>query len=212
VKTVMRKNPSGILAEFVGKQQEIRAANYFAKIANIIRGIRLIKNKKWLKENKMEFLLELIPPKLFGFLLAAVFIAAGTYMWMSGSAVRAEYDLAVGSQSKTYQAEIRRKVVRSESSSGINDHDTGTINVNYLDLSYEEDSKYKSIDAQVERDEYDAVKEGDRIKISFHPDNPNYVVTPLKERPGVIWYRIGGGIFILLGVIFILMILASLAG
>lgn len=161
----------------------------------------------------MEFLLELIPPRLFGFLVAAAFIAAGVWMWMGGNEARAEFDLATGSESRTYQAEIRRKAVRRESSSGINDHDTGTVDVTYFSLSYEdENGAYKSIDAQVDRDEYDKMRESDRLKISFHPDNPTFVVTPMKERPGVIWYRIGGGIFILLGVIFVLMILISLAG
>jgi len=159
----------------------------------------------------MEFLLELIPPRLFGFLIAVCFIAAGVYIWTGGSAERALYDRAVGKESKTYQAEVRRKVIRSESSSGVNDHDTGTVNVNYLVLGVEEHGNYRSIDAQVDRDEYDKVKEGETIRISFHPDNPNYVVTPMRERPGVIWYRLGGGIFIVLGAIFILMILVSLA-
>lgn len=159
----------------------------------------------------MEILLELIPPRLFGFLIAVAFIAAGIYIWIGGSDERALYDLAVGKESTTYQAEVRRKVVRSESSSGVNDHDAGTVNVNYLELSIDKNGHYDSIDAQVERDEYDAVKEGETIKISFHPDNPKYVVTPLKERPSVIWYRLGGGIFIVLGAVFILLILVSLA-
>lgn len=159
----------------------------------------------------MEILLELIPPRFFGFLIAVGFIAAGVYIWVGGSDERALYDRAVGKESKTYQAEVRRKVVRSESSNGVNDHDTGTVNVNYLELSIEENGHYKSIDAQVDRDEYDAVKEGETIKVSFHSDNPNYVVTPMRERPGAIWHRLGGGIFIVLGAIFILMILVSLA-
>lgn len=159
----------------------------------------------------MEFLLELIPPRLFGFLIAAGFIAAGVYGWTSGNEARAEYDMAVSG--KTYQAEVRRKVVRQESSSGINDHDTGTVSVNYLSLSYtDEDGEYQSTEAQVERDEYDKTKEGDEIKISFHPDNPKFVVTPMTERPGVFWYRTFAVIFIGLGVIFILMILISFAG
>lgn len=162
-------------------------------------------------EAVMEFLLELIPPRLFGFLIAVAFIAAGVYIWMGGSDERTIYDLAVGKEAKTYQAEVRRKVIRTESSGGVNDHDTGTVNVNYLELSFENNGHYDSIDAQVERDEYDAVKEGETIKISFHPDNPKYVVTPMKERPSVIWHRLGGGVFIVLGVIFILMIVVSLA-
>jgi len=162
-------------------------------------------------EAVMEFLLELIPPKLFGFLIAVGFIAAGIYIWMGGSDERALYDMAVGKEAKTYQAELRRKVIRTESSSGVNDHDTGTVNVNYLELSFENNGHYDSIDAQVERDEYAAVKEGDKMKISFHPDNPKYVVTPMKERPSVIWHRLGGGVLIFLGVVFILMILVSLA-
>lgn len=163
----------------------------------------------------MEILLEIIPPRLLAFLIAAGFIAAGVYIWMGGSADRALYDAAVGKEGKTYQAEVRRKVIRSESSSGVNDHDNGTVNVNYLELSYAKNGnhdEFDSIEAQVDRDEYDAVKEGDKIKISFHPDNPKYVVTPLKTRPGVFWLRFGGGIFIVLGVIFILMILVSFAG
>ena len=160
----------------------------------------------------MEFLLELLPGRLLIFLIAAGFVAAGVYAWTSGNDARAEYDLAVSTGSKTYQAEVRRKVVRQESSSGVNDHDTGTVSVNYLVLAYEdENGDYQSIDAQVDRDEYDKMKEGDKIKISFHPDNPSFVVTPMKERPGVVWYRIFGSILIFLGVIFILMILASWA-
>jgi len=159
----------------------------------------------------MEFLLELIPPRLFGLLIAVGFIAAGVYIWAGGSDERALYDMAVGKESKTYQAEVRRKVVRAESSSGVNDHDTGTVNVNYLELSVDNNGHYQSIDAQVDRDEYNKVKEGETIKISFHPDNPKYVVTPMKERPGVFWHRLGGGVFIVLGAIFILMILVSFA-
>lgn len=158
----------------------------------------------------MEFLLELIPPRLFGFLIAAGFIAAGVYGWMSGNEARAEYDMALSG--KTVQAEVRRKTIRQESSSGVNDYDPGTVDVNYLVLSYEEEGDYKSIDAQVESDEYDKTKEGDEIKISFHPDNPSYVVTPMKARPSVLWYRVFAVIFIGLGVIFMLMILVSLAG
>lgn len=158
----------------------------------------------------MEFLFELIPGRLLAFLIAAGFIAAGVYGWTSGNEARAEYDMAVSG--KTYQAEVRRKVVRQESSSGINDHDTGTVSVNYLSLSYtDENDEYQSIEAQVDRDEYDKTKEGDKIKISFHPDNPKFVVTPMTERPGVFWYRVFAVIFIGLGVIFILMLLVSLA-
>lgn len=160
----------------------------------------------------MEFILEFIPARLLGFLIAVGFIAAGVYIWTGGSAERALYDAAVGAGGKTVQAEIRYKTTRSESSSGINDHDSGTVNVDYLQLSYEEDGKYKSLDAQVDRDEFAAVKEGDDIRVSFHPGNPDYVVTPMKTRPSVIWHRLGGGIFIGLGVIFILMILVSFAG
>ena len=160
----------------------------------------------------MEILLELIPPRLFGLLIALCFIAAGVYIWTGGGDERALYDMGVGKESKTYQAEVRRKVIRSESSSGVNNHDTGTVNVNYLELSVKTDGHYESIDAQVERDEYDAVKAGETIKISFHPDNPKYIVTPMKARPSVIWHRLGGGIFMVLGAIFILMILVSLAG
>jgi hypothetical protein len=159
----------------------------------------------------MEFILELIPPRLFGFIIAVLFIVGGVYAWQQGSAERALYDTAVGAGSRAYNAEIRYKTTRAESSSGVNDHDTGTVNVDYLVLSYEEDSKYESVDVAVDRDEFDRVKEGDRIKISFHPENPGYVVTPMKTRPGVIWYRVGGGALILLGVIFILMILISFA-
>lgn len=159
----------------------------------------------------MELLLELIPPRLFAFLIAAGFIAAGVYIWLGGSADRALYDAAVGKDGRTYQAEVRRKVIRAESSSGVNDHDTGTVDVNYLELGFEKNGRADAIEAQVDRDEYDAVKEGDKIKISFHPDNPKYVVTPMKARPGVIWHRFGGAVFVILGVIFILMILVSLA-
>ena len=160
----------------------------------------------------MEFLLVLLPGRLLVFLIAGGFIAAGVYGWISGNEARAEYDIATGNGSKTYQAEVRRKVIRQESSSGVNDYDPGTVDVNYLSLSYTDESgEYQSTDAQVERDEYDKTKEGDKIKISFHPDNPKFVVTPMTERPGVFWYRVFAVIFIGLGVIFVLMLLVSLA-
>jgi hypothetical protein len=158
----------------------------------------------------MEFILQLIPPRLFGFLIAVAFIAAGVYIWMGGSAERKLYDAATGAESKTVEAEIRRKTTRAERSSGVNDHDSGSVDVDYLVLSYEEDDEYKSLDARVDKDEFNAVKEGDNIKVSFHPGNPEYVVTPMKTRPSVIWHRLGGGLFIALGAIFILMILVSL--
>ncbi|HEX8736679.1 MAG TPA: DUF3592 domain-containing protein [Pyrinomonadaceae bacterium] len=160
----------------------------------------------------MEFILEFIPARLLAFLIAVAFIAAGVYVWRGGSNERALYDAAVGAGSKTIEAEIRYKTTRSERSSGINDHDSGSVDVDYLQLSYEEGGKYKSLDARVDRDEFNAVKEGDDIKVSFHPDNPEYIVTPMKTRPSVIWHRLGGGVLIGLGAIFILMILVSFAG
>jgi hypothetical protein len=160
----------------------------------------------------IDLVLEIIPPKLFAFLIAVAFVAAGVYIWMGGSDRRREYDRAVGEGSKTYQAEVRWKVVRRESTSGINDHDSGSADVNYLHLGYEENGEYQSIEARVSREEYDKVNENDKMMISFHPDNPGFVVTPMKERPGVFWHRAGGGILILLGVIFVLMILVSLVG
>lgn len=158
----------------------------------------------------MEIVLELLPPRLLAFLITVAFIVAGIYFWMSGNSERELYDRAVGKEAKTYQAEVRRKVIRAEKSSGINDHDSGTVNVNYLELGYDEHGKYYSIDARVDRDEYDSVNEGDTIKISFHPDDTSYVVTPMKTRPGVLWHRLGGGILVVLGSVFLLMILISL--
>jgi hypothetical protein len=158
----------------------------------------------------MEFILELLPPRLFAFVIAVLFIVGGVYVWQAGSAERAIYDAAVGPGSLSYNAEIRHKTTRSESSSGINDNDPGVVDVDYLGLSFEEENgDYRSVDARVERDEFDSVKVGDHIGISFHPGNPDYVVTPMTERPGLTWYRIGGGAMVLLGAIFILMILAS---
>jgi hypothetical protein len=64
----------------------------------------------------------------------------------------------------------------------------------------------------VDKDEFDARKPGDQIKISFHPGLPDYVVTPMKQRPGVMWYRIGAVTMIVLGTLIVLMILVSLFG
>jgi hypothetical protein len=44
----------------------------------------------------MEFTLELIPPRLFAFIIAVLFIAGGVYAWQQGSAERALFDTAVG--------------------------------------------------------------------------------------------------------------------
>lgn len=160
----------------------------------------------------IDFILELIPPRLFGFLIGVLFIVGGVYVWQVGSAERALYDNATGAGSKTYIAEIRYKTTRQESSSGVNDHDSGTVSVDYFDLSYEEDGAYRSVSVAVDKDEFDAAKAGDRIKISFHPGLPEYVVTPMKPRPGVMWYRIGAGALLLVGVLIVLMILISLVG
>lgn len=158
----------------------------------------------------IEFILELIPPRLFGFIIGVLFIIAGVYVWQTGSAERALYDNAVGAGSKTFNAEIRYKTTRHESSSGLNDHDSGTVNVDYFDLSYEEDGQYRSVSVAVEKDEFDSRNPGDHIKISFHPGFADYVVTPMRPRPGVMWYRIGAVVLLLLGALIVLMILASL--
>lgn len=160
----------------------------------------------------IEFILELIPPRLFGFLIGVLFIVGGVYVWQVGSAERTLYDNATGAGSKTYNAEIRYKTTRQESSSGVNEHDSGTVSVDYLDLSYEEDGNYRSVSVAVDKDEFNSVKPGDRIKISFHPGLPDYVVTPMKHRPGVLWYRVGSIAMLLLGVLIVLMILVSLFG
>jgi hypothetical protein len=159
----------------------------------------------------IEFILELIPPRLFGFLIGILFIIAGVYVWQAGSAERALYDNATGAGSKTYNAEIRYKTTRQESSAGIND-DAGIVNVDYFDLSYEDENSYRSVSVAVDKDEFDARKPGDRIKISFHPGLPDYVVTPMKTRPGVMWYRIGAIALLSLGALIVLVILASLFG
>jgi hypothetical protein len=52
----------------------------------------------------MEFILELIPPRLFGFIIAVLFIVGGVYAWQQGSAERALFDTAVGPGSRAYNA------------------------------------------------------------------------------------------------------------
>jgi hypothetical protein len=159
----------------------------------------------------IEFILELIPPRLFGFLIGVLFIIGGVYVWQAGSAERALYDNATGAGCKTSNAEIRYKTTRQEASAGVND-DAGIVDVDYFDLSYEEDGLYRSVSVAVDKDEFESHNPGDQIKISFHPGLPDYIVTPMKERPGVMWYRIGGVLLILLGALFVLMILVSLFG
>ncbi len=159
-----------------------------------------------------ELLFQIIPGKVWIFLLAVVLIVGGIYVWRIGGQERARYDAATGSESKTYQAEIRYKSIRSVKTSGINDHDTGSADANFLQMGYYEDGKYHPLDVQVDRDEYDAVKEGDKIKISFHPDDADYIVTPMMPRPGTIWYRIGGGAMIGFAALILLMLFASLFG
>lgn len=166
------------------------------------------------KFNDMNFLFELIfeliPGKVWGFIFAVLFIVAGVYLWTGNNEERARYDLATNDQSRSVMAEVRRKTIRSEATSGLNKHDSGSGDVNYLVLIWEEGDKYESVDVQVDRDEYDAVKEGQNIQINFNPADPSYVVTPGKTRPGVFWFRVGGGIFIGLGILFVLMLLISL--
>lgn len=157
-----------------------------------------------------ELIFELIPGKVWGFLFAILFIVAGFYLWTGNDAERARYDLATNEQARTVMAEVRRKTIRNESTAQVNDHDSGSADVNYLVLMWKEGDKYESVDAQVDRTEYDSVKEGQQIQIRFNAADPSYVVTPMKARPGVFWFRFGGAIFFALGVIFMLMLLISL--
>lgn len=159
----------------------------------------------------IDFIIELIPPRLLGFIIGVLFIVGGVWVWQSGTAERTLYDNAVGPGSVTYDSRIRFKRVRSESTSGINDHDTGSADVCYLTVGYDDaDGKYHSMDVAVDRDEYDSVKEDGMIKISFHPGFPEYVVTPMETRPGVLWYRIGAILLLIVGVFVVLAIIISL--
>lgn len=159
-----------------------------------------------------ELLFQIIPGKFWVFLLCVLLIIGGVYVWRVGGKERAIYDAATGAESRSFIAEVRYKKIRSVSTSGTNKYDTGSADANFFDLSYEDDGEYRSVETQVSREEYDAVNEGDKFKISFHPDKPDYIVTPRTPRPRVIWYRIGGGIMLGFGVLFLLMLLISLAG
>jgi hypothetical protein len=74
------------------------------------------------------------------------------------------------------------------------------VDVNYLALIYYEDNSDKpiAVDVQVDRDQYDSVKDGDKIQISLNPG-----------RSGTIWYRIGGAM-IGFAALILLMPIASL--
>jgi hypothetical protein len=158
----------------------------------------------------IELLFEIIPGKVWIFALAVLLIVGGVYVWRIGGEERSRYYAATGSESRTVQAEVRHKSIRSVRTSGMNDHDTGSADANFIDLGYYENDKYIPVEIQVERGEYDAVKEGDKFNISFHPANPEYIVTPRTPQPGVIWYRIGGGAMIGFAALILLMLVASL--
>ncbi len=158
----------------------------------------------------IDLIFEILPGRLLAFLLALGIAVGGWFLWTGNNEERAMYDAAVGKDSTSVVAEVRRKTTRSESTSGINDHDTGSADVSYLIMSYEDDGDWKSIDARVDGDEFRSTNVGDKIKVSFDPANTDYVVTPGKTRPGVLWYRLGGGILMFIGGMLMLMVGATL--
>lgn len=156
----------------------------------------------------MEFLFEFIPGRLLAFALALGIAVGGWFVWGGGNEERALYDAATGGGGKTVQAKIRYKTERMESSG---DEDApGYTAVSYLEFEFEENGEWQFIEGRVSGDEYRSVKVGDTMKISFHPANLDYIVTPAKSRPSVIWFRIGGAILMFIGGILMLMILGSL--
>lgn len=157
-----------------------------------------------------ELLFQIIPGTFWIFVLAVLLVLGGVYVWRVGGQERGYYSAATGKESKSYDAEVRHKSIRSVRTSGINDHDTGSADANFLSLMFEEGGEYQSVEIQVQRDEYDAVKEGDRFRISFHPAKPDYVVTPRTPRPKIGWYWIGGIALIVFGGLVFLALIISL--
>jgi hypothetical protein len=157
-----------------------------------------------------ELLFQIIPGKFWVFVLAVLLIAGGVYVWRVGGRERGYYAAATGKESRAFDAEVRHKSIRSVSTSGTGKYDTGSADADFLDLIYQEGSDYRSVEVQVQRDEYDAVKEGDHLRISFHPDKPDYVVTPRTPKPKIGWYWIGGIALIAFGGLVLLMLVVSL--
>lgn len=157
-----------------------------------------------------ELLFQIIPGKFWIFVLAVLLVIGGIYVWREGGRERGFYAAATGKDSRSFDAEVRHKSIRSVATSGMNKHDSGSADANFLTFSYEDGGEYQSVETQVQRDEYDAVKEGDKVRISFHPDKPDYVVTPRTPKPKIGWYWIGGIALIVFGGLVLFALLISL--
>lgn len=156
-----------------------------------------------------EFLLEFFFNRLGIFILGVALVIGGIYGWKEFRHEVGMYDAAVGKNGKEVEAKIVWKNTERSNSDSYRD-DGGSTLVGYINVEFETENGRQGAKVYLDSSEYDLVKEGDPIKIHYHPDNPEYVVTPLMKRSSVLFASIVTGFCMLLGILLCLAVIISL--
>ena len=113
-------------------------------------------------------LLELLPPRLFFFILGAIFIYTGVHYWGEVRHENRQIERALGSEGTTVDGEIymqRSKTVVTYSFRG--------------KTFFEEPHHTTKLVEQA--------PEGQKLKLRLHPDNPAFVVPADATSPSGFW-------------------------
>lgn len=156
----------------------------------------------------IELLLELFTNRIGLFILGIVFIVGGVYGWKDYRHEANLYNAAIGSEGKTVEAEIVWKNTERSSSDTYRD-DGGSTLVGYINIEFETENGEQRVKVYLDSDEYDKIKEGDIIKVNYHPNNPEYAVTPYTDRPSTVFSTIIFGFCIFLGFALCLAVVVS---
>jgi hypothetical protein len=157
----------------------------------------------------LEFLFDLLTNRLGLFILGVCFVVGGYYGWKEFRHNVRQYDAAVSQEGRTVEARVAWKN-REQSGSDSHRDDGGSTYDYYLKLEFETENGLQEAKVYVDTVEYDSVDLGKTIQVKFHPENPQYVVTPKMERPSTWLANIGFGFCIFLGVIICLAVIISL--
>lgn len=157
----------------------------------------------------LELLLELLTNRLGIFLLGVALIVGSVYGWKEFRHEVRLYDAAVGKEGITTGAKIVWKNTERSKSDSYRD-DGGSTLVGYINVEFDTDNGNQRTKVYLDSGEYNSVKEGDIIQIHYHPNNPEYIVTPQMKRPTVLLSTIAVTVCFTLGVLLCLAVIISL--
>lgn len=156
-----------------------------------------------------EILLEIFANRIGVFILGIAFIAGGIYGWIDYRQEINLYNAAISKEGKTADAEVVWKATERSNSDSYREDGNSTV-VGYIKVRFEAENGEQDVKIYLDSDEYEQVKEGDILKIKYHPENPEYVVAPQSDRPSVILSTIGFGFCVFLGFLICLAVIISL--